>query len=229
MFHKKKTKKQNKNKNKKSEKRERKTKQNKTKPLSLSWQWCQRFINQKWFKRTRFFFWIFLFCFVFCFVLFCFILFCFVLFLKLKISYSSNSTTLLKFHQHVEQILIKECMDRLQTSDVICFLPVDFPFCTPKNKFQWFQNMKSKDHTSSPSIFNFPPSLSQFSFFSSPFSLFLCLYFPGRLAKISQWKTSGGTLPPTPIRLLRHCFRLLLLASVTVTRKSFKVQKLMFQ
>ena len=37
---------------------------------------------------------------------------------KLNISCSTNHTFLFKFHQHVVQMLTKECMKRLQTSNV---------------------------------------------------------------------------------------------------------------
>ena len=37
---------------------------------------------------------------------------------KLKILYSLDNTILFKFHQHVIHILIKECMERLYTSNV---------------------------------------------------------------------------------------------------------------
>ena len=56
----------------------------------------------------------------------------------------------------------------------------------------------------------FPPSLLQFSFFSSQFSpLFPCLFFPNTSAKISRSEVSAGhsaPLPPPPPRLLRHWF-----------------------
>ena len=41
--------------------------------------------------------------------------------------------------------------------------------------------------------------LFKFSFFSSPFSLSSLPLFPGRSAKLSQWKMSGGTLLPPPV------------------------------
>ena len=51
-----------------------------------------------------------------------------------------------------------------------------------------------------PSIFNFPPSLLRFSFFSSPFPPFsLPLFYPGiRQQKFPGDKCQGGTLPHAP-------------------------------
>ena len=52
------------------------------------------------------------------------------------------------------------------------------------------------------SIFNLPPSLFQFSFFSSQFSpffhFFLASFFPIRQQKFPSQKSLGGTLPPCP-------------------------------
>ena len=97
---------------------------------------------------------------------------------------------------------------------VKCFFPVEnFHF----RSFLLFWKVKSKKKKKKkkkvlysfsnfpllPSIFNFPPSLLQFSFFSSPFPpplfpFFPCLFFPGRSAKISRSEVSGDTLPPPP-------------------------------
>ena len=85
---------------------------------------------------------------------------------------------------------------------------------TKKKKISLFQKVKSKKEKkvlhsfsySFPFHFKFSPSLPLYNFpsFSVHFCSFPCLSFPGRLAKISRWKTSGGTLPPC---LLRHCKR----------------------
>ena len=116
--------------------------------------------------------------------------------------------------------------------DVKCFFPVEnFHFGWPKTNFsekwkakQTKQNIKTKKKQtnkqtnknktkkkSSPhfvtfplSIFNFPPSLLQFSFFSSQFSHL----FPFLLDFFPRSEVSGGTLPPCPSpRLLRHCWQ----------------------
>ena len=53
--------------------------------------------------------------------------------------------------------------------------------------------------------FQFPPSLLQFSFFSSPFSpffIFPYLFFPSRWTEISWSEVCGGHSAPLP---LRHC------------------------
>ena len=62
-------------------------------------------------------------------------------------------------------------------------------------------------HTFSPSNLNFPPCL--FTIVLLFFSIFPCLSFPNRLAKISWFsrKASGGTLP------LCHCFTLIYMGS----------------
>ena len=66
-----------------------------------------------------------------------------------------------------------------------------------------------------PSIFNFPPSLLQFFFFSSPFppppfSLFPSLFFPDRSAKIPRSEVSGRHSAPLrppvmPLLTRNHC------------------------
>ena len=88
-----------------------------------------------------------------------------------------------------------------------------FPFWWTQNKFSSFGKVKSKKKIKKkglllilelfpPSIFNFPPSLLPFSFFSypfSPFSIFSFPLFPGRSVEISRSEVSGGgTLPPYP-------------------------------
>ena len=102
----------------------------------------------------------------------------------------------------------------------ICFLLVEiFDVGTPQTNFSGLKKWKTNKQTNKgksekrsyahfyillPLRFlishlpfhNFP------SFFFFPY--FLCLYFLGRSAKISRWKTSGSTLPPPPPRLLRH-------------------------
>ena len=98
-----------------------------------------------------------------------------------------------------------------------CLFPVEnFLFGRPKTNFRGFEKWQKSDVLSSfcnfaSFIFNFPPSLFQFSFFSSPFSLtspfFPCLSFPGRSAEISWSEVSGGggALFPWPPPPLRHC------------------------
>ena len=51
--------------------------------------------------------------------------------------------------------------------------------------------------SSSHFIFNFPPSLFRFSFFSSPFPSFPSLSFPGRSAEILRWEESGDPAAPS--------------------------------
>ena len=77
---------------------------------------------------------------------------------------------------------------------------------TKQNKTKQNKN-KTKKLLSSFAIFppyvcNFPPSFSQFSFFSSPFFPFFI--FPRRSAAISRSEVSGGHSAPFP-RLLRLC------------------------
>ena len=80
----------------------------------------------------------------------------------------------------------------------ILFPSRKFPFCWTQNKFWCFGEKKvlSSFVTFPPSIFNFPSSLLQFSFFSSQFSplfpFFLASFFPGRSAQISRSQVSGG-------------------------------------
>ena len=92
---------------------------------------------------------------------------------------------------------------------VKCFFPEEnFHFGTPKTNFsgfeKWQEKKKSCPHfvTFPPSIFNFPPSLLQFFFFSSQFSplfpFFLPSFFPGRSAEISLSEVSGGHSAPCP-------------------------------
>ena len=77
---------------------------------------------------------------------------------------------------------------------------------------------KEKEKRSTPHFVTFPPSLLQFSFFSSQFSplfpFFLASFFPGMSAEIFPVRSLGGALcpqPPAPTnRLLRHCPKLLL-------------------
>ena len=77
---------------------------------------------------------------------------------------------------------------------------------TKQNKNRTNKQTKNKTKTRSsahfvtflPSIFNFPPPLFQFSFFSAPFFFFPCLSFPDRSAKISPSEVSGATFPPAP-------------------------------
>ena len=91
-----------------------------------------------------------------------------------------------------------------------------FPFWLTQNKFQSFlksekqkKKKKKRRERSSPhsscfnfflhSIFIFQPSLSQFSFFPAPISLFsLPLSFPNRSAEISRSEVSGGHSAPLP-------------------------------
>ena len=89
-----------------------------------------------------------------------------------------------------------------------CFFPEEISILVDlkQNKFQWFQKVTTKKkkwpsvhfHTFSPSNFKFS------SFFFTIFRLFffiLLLSLPlfSRLAKISRWKMSGGTLFPIPL------------------------------
>ena len=99
---------------------------------------------------------------------------------------------------------------------VKCFFPVEnFNFGRPKTNFSSFwkvRRKKKKKKASSyfvtfpPSIFNFPPSLLQFSFFFfsifTPFPFFFFAFFPGRSAEISRSDVSGGALCSP--RLLRN-------------------------
>ena len=97
-------------------------------------------------------------------------------------------------------------------------------FGRSKTKFRRFQKWKAKKKKSSHlfynfSYFNFPPSLLQFSFFSSQFSplfpFFLASFFPIRQQKFPGQKSLGGTLPPcppppvTPLHGRRHCIKAL--------------------
>ena len=84
---------------------------------------------------------------------------------------------------------------------------------TKQNKNKKQKKKKKKKKRSSPffitfpsSISNFPPSLLQFSFFSSQFSplflFFLASFFPDTSAKTSRSEVSGGG---HSARLLRYC------------------------
>ena len=68
---------------------------------------------------------------------------------------------------------------------------------------------KKRNQRSSPHLWTFPSFHFQFSFFSSPFSIFSLPLFPGRAGEISQspGQKSGGALCPRhpPPHLLRHC------------------------
>ena len=73
----------------------------------------------------------------------------------------------------------------------------------PPGGFEKWEKKKKKKKRSSPHFVTFPPSLLQFSFFSSQFhtfSFFPCLFFPGRSAEISRSEVGGGH----SARLLRH-------------------------
>ena len=96
--------------------------------------------------------------------------------------------------------------------------PVEnFYFGRPKTNFSCFEKLKAKKKTKNknkkkssshfvtfpPSIFNFPPSFLQFSFFSSPFSplypFFLTSFFPIGQQKFPGPEVCGGALcPPLP-------------------------------
>ena len=87
-------------------------------------------------------------------------------------------------------------------SGMKCLFPVQISILVDPKQISVVFNSEKKEKKSSahfsPYNFKFPPSLLQFSFFSSQFSFFFpFLSFSGRLAKISQWKISVGcTLPP---------------------------------
>ena len=69
------------------------------------------------------------------------------------------------------------------------FFPVEFVlFDTPQTNFSGFKKWKRGGGKGSLFIFILP-----LQFLISHLS-----HFPSRSAKISRWKTSGGTLPPTP-------------------------------
>ena len=94
---------------------------------------------------------------------------------------------------------------------VKCFFPVENShFGRLKTNFRRFQKWKAKKKKKkkkSPHLFfwRFPASISNFSTFSSQFSIFTpfpffpCLFFPDTSAKISRSEVSGGAL------CLRHC------------------------
>ena len=87
----------------------------------------------------------------------------------------------------------------------------NFHFGRPKTDFSGFEKWEAKGEGGSsphfvifpPSIFNFPPSLLQFFFFSfqfsPPFFFFPCLFFPSRSAEISQSEVWGGHSAPLPV------------------------------
>ena len=80
-----------------------------------------------------------------------------------------------------------------------------------QNKFRWFWEKKYSAHfvTFPLSIFNFPPSLLRFSFFSSPFSLFSLPLFSVGQQKFPSEKCQGALCSPAPPpRLLRQCSQL---------------------
>ena len=88
----------------------------------------------------------------------------------------------------------------------IRFFPVEiFHFGTPKQISVVLKSEKQRSpaqfHSSSPSLFSFPPSLSQCSFFSPPFPLFsLPLFSQSMSAKIYRWKMLGALYPlPLPV------------------------------
>ena len=92
---------------------------------------------------------------------------------------------------------------------VKCLFPVENShFGRSKTNFSGFEKWKKRKRkgplliflTIPPSIFNFPPSLFRFSFFSAPFSLIFlqCLSFPGRSEEIFPVRSLWGTLPPPP-------------------------------
>ena len=112
----------------------------------------------------------------------------------------------------IQHRLKEECFSKRAKSLIaifsrreICFFPLEiFHFGTPQTnfRFQWFQKVKEKKmegglcsfstflyffsfQTSSPSFHTF---LLSFFVFSSPFSLFLCLHFLTRSAKMSGEK-----------------------------------------
>ena len=89
------------------------------------------------------------------------------------------------------------------------FLIENFHFGTPKTDFRHFEKWKAEKKSPllileffPTSIFNFPPSLLQFSFFYSPFPpspFFPCCFFPDRSDEISQSEVSGWhSAPPCP-------------------------------
>ena len=76
-----------------------------------------------------------------------------------------------------------------------------FPFCRPKTNFGGFVKEKAKRKKgSSPPIFNFPPSLFRFSFFSSPFPppLFLASLIQVGQQNFPAEKCQGPLCPPAP-------------------------------
>ena len=85
----------------------------------------------------------------------------------------------------------------------------------PKQILVVFKSEKTKQNKThfptSTFIFKFPPSLFQFSFFSSPFSpffRFLASFFPIDQQKFPGQKSRGWALCPLPPpRLLRHWLR----------------------
>ena len=67
----------------------------------------------------------------------------------------------------------------------------NFHFGRPQTNLSCFKKVKSKIPNFYLSFYNFPS-------FSVHFSVFPCLFLPGRSAKI-RWKTLWGTLPPAPV------------------------------
>ena len=85
---------------------------------------------------------------------------------------------------------------------VKCFFPVEnFRIGTPKTNFLFQKRSSAHCHTFFLCVFNFSPSLLQFSSLCSPFALFFFLasLFPVGQQKFPGEKPQGDTLPPCPL------------------------------